>query len=87
MRTAKSAIEHVFADEQVDQRAMAEKTARKKIAQMGNLEPSVLRVRRQRALIGRQWRERRDGGRSEDQQQRGGEHEVPGQLLTAGACG
>jgi len=42
---AAAAIERVFADEEIDQGAMAEKTARKKLAQLGNLEPLVLRRR------------------------------------------
>jgi regulatory protein len=42
---ADAAIERVFSDEEVDQRAMAEKSARKKLAQLGDLEPLVLRRR------------------------------------------
>jgi regulatory protein len=42
---AKAALESVFADEELDQRAMAEKAARKKLSQMGDLEPLVLRRR------------------------------------------
>jgi len=42
---AKAAIERVFADEDIDQGAMAEKAARKKLAQYGDLEPVVLRRR------------------------------------------
>jgi regulatory protein len=44
-RLAGDAIAKVFADEEVDPSAMAEKTARKKLKQMGDLEPLVLRRR------------------------------------------
>lgn len=39
------AIAKVFADEDVDPAAMAEKAARKKVSQMGDLDPLVLRRR------------------------------------------
>jgi regulatory protein len=42
---ADAAIAKVFADEEVDPRAMAENAARKKVRQMGDLEPLVLRRR------------------------------------------
>ena len=42
---AKSAIDRVFADEEIDPLAIAEKTGRKKLAQLGDLEPLVLRRR------------------------------------------
>ena len=42
---ADAAIARVFADEEVDPAAMAEKAARKKVKQMGDLEPLVLRRR------------------------------------------
>lgn len=42
---AKAALEQVFEDEEVDVRKNAERVARKKLAQMGNLEPLVLRRR------------------------------------------
>lgn len=42
---ADAALAKVFADEEVDPAKMAEKAARKKVAQMGDLEPLVLRRR------------------------------------------
>lgn len=42
---ANTAIAQLFADEEIDSAAMAEKAARKKLAQMGDLEPLVLRRR------------------------------------------
>ena len=42
---ADAAIASVFAEEEVDPAAMAEKAARKKVAQMGDLDPIVLRRR------------------------------------------
>ena len=42
---ADAAIARVFADEEIDPVAMAEKAARKKVNQMGNLDPVVLRRR------------------------------------------
>ena len=42
---ADAAIASVFAEEDVDPVAMAEKAARKKVAQMGDLDPIVLRRR------------------------------------------
>ena len=42
---ADAAIASVFAEEEVDPVAMAEKAARKKVAQMGDLDPIVLRRR------------------------------------------
>jgi regulatory protein len=42
---ADEALARVFADEEIDSAAMAEKAARKKVAQMGDLEPIVLRRR------------------------------------------
>ena len=42
---AKAAIERVFADENVDARKNAERVARKKLAQMGDLDPLILRRR------------------------------------------
>jgi regulatory protein len=44
-RVADDAIAAVFADEEIDPAALAEKTARKKLKQMGDLEPLVLRRR------------------------------------------
>ena len=44
-RLAADAIATVFTDEAVDPAALAEKTARKKLKQMGDLEPLVLRRR------------------------------------------
>jgi regulatory protein len=42
---ANTAIARVFEDEQIDSTAMAENAARKKLAQMGDLEPLILRRR------------------------------------------
>lgn len=42
---ANTAIAQVFADEEIDSAAMAEKTARKKLGQLGALEPRILRQR------------------------------------------
>ncbi len=42
---ADAAIAKVFADEEVDPAALAEKVARKKVAQMGDIDPIVLRRR------------------------------------------
>jgi regulatory protein len=42
---ANAAIAKVFEDEQIDATVLAEKAARKKLAQMGDLEPLVLRRR------------------------------------------
>lgn len=42
---AQSALEQVFADEDVDGRKNAERVARKKLAQMGDLDPVTLRRR------------------------------------------
>jgi regulatory protein len=42
---ANTAIAQLFADEEIDSVAMAEKAARKKLSQMGDLEPLVLRRR------------------------------------------
>jgi len=44
-RLAADAIAKVFADEEVDPAELAEKTARKKLKQMGDLQPQVLRRR------------------------------------------
>ena len=42
---ADAALAALFADEEIDSAALAEKTARKKLKQMGDLEPLVLRRR------------------------------------------
>ena len=42
---ASTAIDHVVADEEIDTAAMIERVARKKLAQLGDLEPLVLRRR------------------------------------------
>jgi regulatory protein len=42
---AGSAIEHVIADEEIDTAVVIEQVARKKLAQLGDLEPLVLRRR------------------------------------------
>ena len=42
---ADAALATLFADEEIDSAALAEKTARKKLKQMGDLEPLVLRRR------------------------------------------
>jgi regulatory protein len=42
---ASAAIENVVADEEIDTGAMIERVARKKLAQLGDLEPLVLRRR------------------------------------------
>jgi regulatory protein len=42
---ASSAIDNVVADEEIDTEAMIERVARKKLAQLGDLEPLVLRRR------------------------------------------
>ncbi len=44
-RLAKTAIETVFTDEAVDPRQVAERVARKKLAQLGDLDALVLRRR------------------------------------------
>ena len=43
--TAKHAIAEVVADEAIDTKAMIERVARRKLASMGDLEPTVLRRR------------------------------------------
>ena len=42
---AATAIDHVVADEEIDTAAVVERVARKKLAQLGDLEPRVLRRR------------------------------------------
>ena len=42
---AAAAIDHVVADEEIDTGAMIERVARKKLAQLGDLEPLILRRR------------------------------------------
>ena len=42
---SKLAIEQVVVDEEIDTRAVIERVARKKLASMGDLEPTVLRRR------------------------------------------